>query len=222
MALYQPFLDQAQPSRMKKTRIRGTWLAKNRQQELCIYDKAKEMRDKGRDVSGLPPHIFRCELRWTTADKIRRMAGARTPIAVPEYWEHITASYLKDVQKHLFKVAPDKLPAAEHTPLLSATALKTVCARTFSSLLRAYKAIHATRALDTLVWSAGAVHLTSQIGRDEIKQAISQQFGPSTVCRFMKKIDKAVVEVGKTYRPLPDHLSPATLYRELYDKLLAP
>jgi hypothetical protein len=87
---------------IKRRDYGSTFLWHNTQQQICVYDKIKEMKARKHSTRGLPPNSIRFEHRMLKARKIRDAIGLANVKDLLGGFEQIEMGYNKAMRKRLF------------------------------------------------------------------------------------------------------------------------
>ncbi len=204
---YHPVLSMLQGQRMAKRDYGTTFLWRNTQQEICVYDKVAEMEHRRVSVLQVPQNSVRFEFRMLKARKVQDMLGMRSAADLLNGYDHVRTVYQQHLHKQLFQRS------------ISDVAMLT--ARQFEEQLRYYKDDLGKRFwCNDYLMAAGMRVLAADA--DALKQAAKKVSGnrvtAARVCRQIEaaRLDAVALEIiAPSKRPLGE------LYGELKSKVLA-
>jgi len=108
---YTGVFDLLDLSRMKKFEYAGTtFLYRNGEQQICIYDKLIEMQNKSKDfkiTKSLPPNVMRIENRLLKKRKIFSVSGINQLHKLYNNYDFIKDYYKKEVGENVFNHEPE-------------------------------------------------------------------------------------------------------------------
>ena len=98
----QALSENIEKARLIKTNYLKTFYLTNKQQEICIYDKIKEMKTKKVDTSNYPHNVLRIEWRLLKNKKIKAVLGIETGKELIEYYTFMKSCFFTALQKNIF------------------------------------------------------------------------------------------------------------------------
>jgi hypothetical protein len=100
---YHPVLSMLQGQRLAKRDYGTTFLWANTQQEICIYDKLVEMRQRKVSIAGFPENSVRFEHRMLKGRKIQETLGMKSVSDLLAGYDHVRDTYNAVMRKQLFQ-----------------------------------------------------------------------------------------------------------------------
>lgn len=202
--------------RVSKADFGGTgFLLHNTQWELSLYDKRKQMLEKGFDVSLCPENPLRAELRLMKSRVIRDRLGltASTLPELRENWSALSPALDKALRSQLFRnSAQTYKPSVLDYDRCALVAQDGPTGRKWER----FKSLLATGGLITDLGLPGAKNFTAR------------HFAPGDTPadvrrrqRYAAELDEVAFRLALDGKPPASGRSLLTLYRELEQKLLA-
>jgi hypothetical protein len=204
---YHPLLAMLPGQRMKPTDYGSTFLWKNKEQEICVYDKVAEMESRRVSVLKVPANSLRFEFRMLKARKVRDMLGMRSAGDLLDGYDHVRTVYHQHLHKQLFQ--------------RSISDVAVLTARQFEEQLRYYKDDLGKRFwCNDYLMAAGMRALAADA--DALKQAAKKVSGNRvTAARVCRQIDAARLDAVALEVRAPCKRPLCELYDELKSKVLA-
>ena len=117
---YSPILQVMQGQRLSKRDYGTTYLWRNTQQEICVYDKVEEMKARKQSIVGATPNTIRFEYRLLNGKKIQKTLGMTTVADLLSAPDHVEDTYRKSMKQLLFKA--ESVPDSESLTVMEVEA----------------------------------------------------------------------------------------------------
>ena len=206
---YAPLFRLLRAKRTRMTDYGTTFLWRNTQRELCVYDKGEEMRNRG-IKGGFPNNSIRFEYRVLNSKACQKETGTRTVRELTNNLDGIRDVYEKALQESIFSID------AENLVIVTAKELETG--------LRAYAMMYGGNFVNRFIQDLGAFQLSRLLGEETVKAVFEAVLSNrQSVWRQSKQFDdsrrnfefamSAGDEVGTNLKDL---------FEELRNKVLSP
>lgn len=116
---YSPIFKLLNGLKKDKYEYNGTtFLFKNTQGQICIYDKVVEMNHRKLDTRAFTKqNILRIENRFITKRKVFNTTGFKTARDLIDNYDDVKKVYVDDIKKNIFKVHETDLKALNETEI---------------------------------------------------------------------------------------------------------
>lgn len=110
---YSSLFEVLQLPRLERFEYNGTtFLYKNNERQICIYDKILEMRNKIKDQTlyrSLRQNVMRIETRYLKKRKIKSALNYFTLKDVFKNYDYLRQNYRKEIEESIFRYTPQEL-----------------------------------------------------------------------------------------------------------------
>lgn len=169
--------------RRKKQRCYGTtflWLSGVEQ--ICVYDKLEEMRNKGEVIpSGLPSNVIRFETRLMKKRKIRGSLGSSNYLELVNQYDALKDHYREMMSTNLFRYNMDEV--------------KVVCADRIEDEMRWYKDMYQGHWYSRYVKRKGFDYVLDEVGIEVYKEALKALLDDESDSNKKKKLYRIMKEL---------------------------
>ena len=203
---YAPVFRLLSAKRSHTTDYGTTFTWANTQREICVYDKAVEMRNRGVKSSALPTNAIRFEYRLKTARVCKKETGAGNVRELVNNLDNLQDVYRQALENSIFS--------------LDAKALATVTANELENGLRVYFKRYGGAFVNRFFRDFGAYALGRLAGVETVKSVLSSvlddRYG---LWRHSKLFDEYRMNFEMARGDLGDSTL-KDLYLELKEKIL--
>jgi len=203
---YAPMFRLLNAKRSHTTDYGTTFTWANTQREICVYDKAVEMQNRGVKSSALPTNAIRFEYRLKTSRVCKNETGAGNVRELVNNLDNLQDVYRKALENSIFS--------------LDAQALATVTANELENGLRVYSARYGGAFVNRFFRDFGAYALARLAGVETIKSVLSNVLGDRyKLWRHSKLFDDYRMNFEMARGKVGENTL-KDLYLELKDKIL--
>ena len=203
---YAPVFRLLSAKRSHTTDYGTTFTWANTQREICVYDKAVEMQNRGVKSSALPTNAIRFEYRLKTSRVCKKETGAGNVRELVNNLDNLQDVYRQALENSIFS--------------RDAKALVAVTANELESGLRAYSKRYGGAFVNRFLRDFGAYALGRLTGVETVKSVLSSVLGDRyKLWRHSKLFDEYRMNFEMARGGLGDNTL-KDLYLELKDKIL--
>ena len=203
---YAPVFRLLQAKRSHTTDYGTTFTWANTQREICVYDKATEMQNRGVKSSALPVNAIRFEYRLKTSRVCRKETGAGNVRELVNNLDDLQAVYRQALENSIFS--------------LDAKALATVTANELEIGLQVYFKRYGGAFVNRFFRDFGAYALARLAGVETVKSVLSNVLGDRyKLWRHSKLFDDYRMNFEMARGKVGENTL-KDLYLELKDKIL--
>ena len=205
---YAPLFSVLKPKRAERKKYKTTFYWGNKSWEICIYDKTREMLEKGLAEEVPSDNILRCEYRIFGHKNVCKVLNQKKcPVLfLFEKWKELDGIYKNAIKTKILNSVSD---SSEY-----------FADENLSFRVRRYKGDGDRNWLGRMLKDSGIDFLTQQYSDEEIKHAlIDAELNRSQISRVMNQVSE--VKQSKVMNSKNDQGKMRNLYMEIEEKLLA-
>ena len=185
-----------------------TFLFRNGEQQICIYDKIIEMQNKIKDFGvkrNSPSNVMRIENRLLKKRKIFSVSGVSKLYNLYHNYDFVKSYFRDEVGNNLFKYNPEEI--------------KTLWGNSFEKVTDSFRSTNKRYWFNSMIQSFGLLHIIEQDSYENLVIIIkNMDLKKMQVSRYLKKLRDLKRNIDASIIPNINSRTNLELYNELKTK----